>query len=103
MVVCDGTNNTGQVIDANEFRADIYIKPARAINFITLTFVATRTGVDFLPSSLASKDRSTIFFTYASYQTPALLTYVTSSTVFVSSIGGIGFAWVFDTAFGFVA
>ena len=47
LVVCDTTNNTGQVIDANEFRADIYIKPARSINFITLTFVATRTGVDF--------------------------------------------------------
>ena len=47
LVVCDETNNTGQVIDANEFRADIYIKPARSINFITLTFVATRTGVDF--------------------------------------------------------
>ena len=46
-VVCDGSNNTGQVIDANEFRADIYIKPARSINFITLQFVATRTGVDF--------------------------------------------------------
>jgi hypothetical protein len=46
-VVCDETNNTGQVIDANELRADIYIKPARSINFITLTFVATRTGVDF--------------------------------------------------------
>jgi len=47
LVVCDETNNTGQVIDANEFRADIYIKPARSINFITLTFVATRTGVEF--------------------------------------------------------
>ena len=47
LVVCDSTNNTGQVIDANEFRADIYIKPARSINFITLTFVATRTGVAF--------------------------------------------------------
>ena len=46
-VVCDSTNNTPQVIDANEFRADVYIKPARSINFITLTFVATRTGVDF--------------------------------------------------------
>ena len=46
-VVCDETNNPGQVIDANELRADIYIKPARSINFITLTFVATRTGVDF--------------------------------------------------------
>ena len=47
IVVCDETNNTGQVIDNNEFRADIYVKPARAINFITLTFIATRTGVDF--------------------------------------------------------
>ena len=46
-VVCDSSNNTGQVIDANEFRADIYIKPARSINFITLTFIATRTGVAF--------------------------------------------------------
>ena len=47
LVVCDSTNNTPQVIDNNEFRADIYVKPARSINFITLTFVATRTGVDF--------------------------------------------------------
>ena len=47
LVVCDTTNNTGQVIDANEFRADVYVKPARSINFITLTFVATRTGVAF--------------------------------------------------------
>ena len=47
LVVCDETNNTGQVIDNNEFRADIYVKPARSINFITLTFIATRTGVDF--------------------------------------------------------
>jgi len=46
-VVCDETNNTGDVIDRNEFRADIYIKPARSINFITLNFIATRTGVDF--------------------------------------------------------
>ena len=46
-VVCDSTNNTGDVIDRNEFRADIYIKPARSINFITLNFIATRTGVDF--------------------------------------------------------
>ena len=47
LVVCDETNNTGQVIDRNEFRADIFVKPARSINFITLTFVATRTGVAF--------------------------------------------------------
>ena len=46
-VVCDTTNNTGQVIDANSFVADIFIKPARSINYITLNFVATRTGVDF--------------------------------------------------------
>ena len=46
-VVCDETNNTAQVIDANEFVCDIYIKPARSINFITLNFIATRTGVDF--------------------------------------------------------
>jgi phage tail sheath protein FI len=47
LVVCDDTNNTGAVIDANEFKADFYIKPARSINFITLTFIATRTGVSF--------------------------------------------------------
>tara|TARA_R110000787_G_scaffold179702_2_gene291628 strand:- start:12529 stop:14703 length:2175 start_codon:yes stop_codon:yes gene_type:complete len=46
-VVCDETNNTAETIDQNEFRADIYIKPARSINFITLTFVATRTGISF--------------------------------------------------------
>jgi len=46
-VVCDATNNTPEVIDSNRFVADIYIKPARSINFITLNFVATRTGVDF--------------------------------------------------------
>ena len=46
-VICDATNNTPQVIDTNEFRADIYVKPARSINFITLTFIATRTGVSF--------------------------------------------------------
>jgi phage tail sheath protein FI len=44
---CDGTNNTGEVIDRNEFIADIYIKPARSINFITLNFIAVRTGVAF--------------------------------------------------------
>ena len=47
LVVCDTSNNTGAVIDANEFKADFYIKPARSINFITLTFIATRTGVSF--------------------------------------------------------
>ena len=46
-VVCDETNNTGQVIDANRFVADIFIKPSRSINFISLNFIATRTGVDF--------------------------------------------------------
>ena len=47
LVICDGTNNTGQVIDSNRFVADIFIKPARSINFITLNFIATRTGVEF--------------------------------------------------------
>ena len=47
VVICDETNNTGAVIDANEFIADIYIKPARSINFIGLNFIATRTGVAF--------------------------------------------------------
>ncbi len=47
LVVCDERNNTPQVIDRNEFVADIYIKPVRSINFITLSFVATRTGVSF--------------------------------------------------------
>jgi hypothetical protein len=47
LVVCDTTNNTPDVIDNNEFRADIFLKPAKSINFVTLTFVATRTGVSF--------------------------------------------------------
>ena len=47
VVICDQTNNTAAVIDSNEFVADIFIKPARSINFIGLTFVATRTGVAF--------------------------------------------------------
>ena len=47
LVVCDSTNNTPDVIDNNEFRADIFLKPAKSINYVTLTFVATRTGVDF--------------------------------------------------------
>ena len=47
LLVCDETNNTPDVIDRNEFLADIFIKPARSINFIGLTFVATRTGVSF--------------------------------------------------------
>jgi len=46
-VVCDETNNTGEVIDRNEFIGDIYIKPAKSINFIQLNFVAVRTGVEF--------------------------------------------------------
>jgi hypothetical protein len=47
LVVCDSSNNTPDVIDNNEFRADIYLKPAKSINYVTLTFVATRTGVSF--------------------------------------------------------
>ena len=46
-VVCDETNNTGEVIDRNEFVADIFVKPTRSINFISLNFVATKTGVQF--------------------------------------------------------
>jgi len=47
LVICDTSNNTPDVIDNNEFRADIFLKPSRSINYITLTFVATRTGVSF--------------------------------------------------------
>ena len=47
LVICDETNNTPDIIDNNEFRADIFLKPAKSINFVTLTFVATRTGVSF--------------------------------------------------------
>ena len=47
VVICDETNNTAAIIDNNEFVAEIFIKPARSINFIGLTFVATRTGVSF--------------------------------------------------------
>ena len=47
LVVCDDTNNTADVINRNEFKADIFVKPARSINFITLQFVATRNGVAF--------------------------------------------------------
>lgn len=46
-VICDDSNNTPSVIDSNGFIADIYIKPARSINFIQLNFIATKTGVDF--------------------------------------------------------
>lgn len=47
LVICDETNNTPDIIDNNEFRADIFLKPAKSINYVTLTFVATRTGVSF--------------------------------------------------------
>jgi phage tail sheath protein FI len=47
VVICDETNNTPAVIDSNTFKADIFVKPARSINFIGLTFVATRTGISF--------------------------------------------------------
>jgi hypothetical protein len=47
VVICDDTNNTPDIVDNNEFRADIYLKPTKSINYITLTFVATRTGVAF--------------------------------------------------------
>ncbi len=47
LVVCDESNNTPDIIDNNEFRANIFLKPAKSINYVTLTFVATRTGVSF--------------------------------------------------------
>ena len=47
LVVCDTSNNTGDVIDRNEFVGDIYIKPSRSINFIQLNFTAVRSGVSF--------------------------------------------------------
>jgi len=47
LVVCDETNNTPDVIDRNEFVAELYIKPTRSVNFITITFTATKTGVSF--------------------------------------------------------
>jgi len=47
IVVCDSTNNPPEAIDRGEFYAEIYVKPTRSINFITLTFVATRTGTTF--------------------------------------------------------
>jgi hypothetical protein len=47
LIICDETNNTPDVIDNNEFRADIFVKPARSINYIGLTFVSTRSGVSF--------------------------------------------------------
>ena len=46
-VICDESNNTPDIIDNNEFRADIFLKPTKSINYVTLTFVATRTGVSF--------------------------------------------------------
>ena len=46
-VVCDETNNTAEIVDRNEFVGDIFIKPARSINFIQLNFVAIRSGVEF--------------------------------------------------------
>ena len=46
-VICDETNNTPSVVDNNEFRADIFLKPTKSINYVTLTFVSTRTGISF--------------------------------------------------------
>jgi hypothetical protein len=47
LVVCDETNNTPEVIDRNEFVAELYLKPTRSINYVTVTVTATRTGVSF--------------------------------------------------------
>ena len=46
-VICDEHNNSTDVVDRNEFRGDIYVKPSRSINFIQLQFVAVRSGVEF--------------------------------------------------------
>ena len=59
LVVCDETNNTPEVIDRNEFIADLYIKPAKSINFITLNFIATKTGVSFDESIALFRRNST--------------------------------------------
>ena len=55
VVICDETNNTPDVIDANTFKADIFVKPASSINFIGLTFVATRTGIVSMKLSVLLK------------------------------------------------
>ena len=47
LVVCDDTNNTPEIIDRNEFVAELYLKPTRSINYVTVTVTATRTGVSF--------------------------------------------------------
>ena len=47
LVVCDDTNNTSSVVDHNEFVAEIYIKPTRSINYVTVTLTATKSGVSF--------------------------------------------------------
>ena len=47
LVVCDESNNTPEIIDRNEFVAELYLKPTRSINFVTVTVTATRTGVTF--------------------------------------------------------
>jgi hypothetical protein len=47
VVICDDSNNSAEVVDRNEFRGDIYVKPSRSINFIQLQFVAVRSGVEF--------------------------------------------------------
>ncbi len=47
LVVCDDTNNTPEVIDRNEFVAELYLKPSRSINYVTVTVTATKTGVSF--------------------------------------------------------
>ena len=47
LVVCDDSNNTAEIIDRNEFVAEIYVKPTRSINYVTVTVTATKTGVSF--------------------------------------------------------
>ena len=83
VVVCDETNNTPAVIDRNEFVADIFVKPTRSINFIGLTFVATRSGVSFEESSrrcliityyLTNKEKPKMASTRKQVESPVLRT-----------------------------
>lgn len=64
-IVCDKTNNTPEIIDTNQFVGDIYIQPARSINFINLSFTATRTGIDFNTIIINNSETVTRTFTAA--------------------------------------
>ena len=61
-IVCDGSNNTAEVVDSNNFVGDIYIKPAKSINTIQLNFVAVRSGVEFSEIVVFDKIKINVFF-----------------------------------------